>query len=385
MTRPSFAVAVAGCLLLATSLAAQTAKTFVIPPSYASKPGNTLDQEPLGLDRIRHMQFVDVSNLQGLRLGATITEIRYRREEHRLDKVFSSYEPMRRQNTRTPNWQIKFGTFAGNYANLNPEYLHRSNVVSFTTVFAARLSLTAHTPTLTAPSNPANPAPFDIKFPFNVQSVLHTGAGIAIEHFAYLSSRARTHIYYVDAVQSQPNNGGTVDLISKTSTGCPANFNRVYGTAPNPGAGNVNLYLFGAPKDKPVISFLGGSATTWNGATLPLNLSFMSMGACNIYTDLTIPLLAKTDLAGIASISIPVPGNSAWVGATVYNQWAVADSRVNPVMGFAMSDGVKIQIGSQVGIETVRMSVISGQGNRANRRFGFLQPNRGAVFQLIYN
>ena len=110
----------------------------------------------------------------------------------------------------------------------------------------------------------------------------------------------------------------------------------------------------------------------------------MGLSGCNIYTDLLLSVPIQANVAGIATLSMAVPANPALVGAVGYNQWGVLDSRVNPSLGFAMSDGVKVTLGNQVGQETVRMSVISGSGGRANSRAGYLQPNRGPVFQLSY-
>lgn len=369
-------------LALSPALKSQTS-TYTIPPAYANKPGNSLDQQPLGLDQIRQATFVDKAYLTGLPIGSKINEIRYRREENRLDKIYTSFEPMRRNPTVLPVWEIKMGSFTGHYDNLDPQYEARSNGVSFTTVFAGRLNLAVNTPTLAAPSNPARPAPFQMLFPFNIAQPVYGGTGIVVQHFAY-EQRNRQHIYYVDSVETQPGSGGTVALINSTSLGCPPNFNRVYGTAPNPGGGNVDLHLFGAPTNSPALAYFGSSSTSWGGVPLPLELTFMALPGCKIYTDLLVAALTNTNVAGIATLSFAVPGNSSLLGASAYNQWAIADTRVNPAVGFAMSDGVKITLGSQLGKETIRMSVISGEGMRANARVGFYQPNRGPVFQLVY-
>ena len=80
-----------------------------------------------------------------------------------------------------------------------------------------------------------------------------------------------------------------------------------------------------------------------------------------------------------------MPANSAYINASLYSQWGVADQRVNPNLGFAMSDGVKITLGSTVGQETIAMSVISGQAGAASGTVGFLQLNRGPVMELVHN
>lgn len=364
-------------LILASAGLAQTS-SYVIPPAYANKPGNSLDQEPLGLDQIRHATFVDRSYLTGLPTGSKLLELRYRREENRLDKIYSNYEPMRRYTTVIPNWEIRMGRFDGDYTNLSPQYNATSNRASFTTVFAGQLNLSLNAPTLYAPSSPTTPAPFQMIFPLNVSQPLYGGTGLFVEHFAY-EARQRSHIYYLDAIENPSQSGGSVDLISPTSLGCPPNFNRLHGTAPNPGGGSLDLHLFGAPSNAPALSFFGATQLPF-----PLNLSFMGLPSCHIYTDLLVSAPLQTNIAGIATLSMQIPANPALVGASGYNQWGVFDSRVNPAVGFAMSDAVKVTLGNQLGLDTVRMSVISGQGTYANQRFGFLQPNRGPVFQLGY-
>jgi len=364
-------------LMLASTSSGQTS-SHVIPPDYATKPGNSLDLEPLGLDQIRHATFVDRAYLAGLPIGSKLLELRYRREENRLDKIYSNFEPMRRYTNVIPNWEIRMGRFDGDYSNLNPQYNAASNQVQFTTVFAGQLNLSLNTPTLYPPSNPTTPAPFQMIFPLNVAQPIYAGTGLFVEHFAY-AARQRTHIYYLDAVEAPPQSGGSVDLISPTSLGCPPNFNRVHGSAPNPGGGSLDLHLFGAPANAPALSYFGA-----NVLPSPLNLSFMGLPSCHLFTDLLMSAPVQTNVAGIATLSLRVPANPALMGAFAYNQWGVVDPRVNPAVGFAMSDGVKVTLGNQLGVETIRMSVISGQGVYANSRAGFFQPGRGPVFELGY-
>jgi len=366
---------------LCTDAAAQT---FVVPPGYATKPGNSMEQQVFGFQQARYAQYVDKSELTGLPSISRIKEIDYRRPAPRLDKIYSSYEPMRRNAARPlPNWQIRIGNFTGDYANLSPQYEATVNKVTMTTVFAAQLNTTTNNPQLSAPPNASIPAPFAMKFPFNVTTLLYSGGGICVDHKVY-STRNYSHIYFVDSIVSTPAQGGDVSLISNNSYGCPPNMNRLYGTAPNPGAGSVKLHLFGAPKNTLAIAFLGANTSTYNGAPLPINLAFMGLASCSIYTDLSFPIATRTDLAGLSTVSIPVPGNSAYVGATIYSQWGIIDPRVNPNMGFALSDGVRIKIGPQVGAGLLRSSVISALGSQARNSFGYLQLNRGAIFQLIY-
>lgn len=372
------------CLLLSTGLAAQTS-SLVVPPKFTATPGNSLDQQPLGRDRIRHMQFVARSYLTGMGTAATITGINYRREENRLDQIYSNYEPMRRTVNAAipiPNWQIRMGNWAGRMGNLVPEYEGRPNATTWTTVFAGQLDYNANTPTLSAPPSPSNPAPFGIKFPFNVQGFSYVGGGLAVEHFAY-GGRNLNHIYYVDAVETQQA-GGDVDLISAQSLGCPSGQNRVYGSAPNPGAGDLTLQLFGAPPSTSSLCWFGVSDTNWNGAPLPLNLGFMGLASCEIHCDWRVPVALPTDAAGIAEYRVAVPAQASLAGFSLFNQWAVLDQRVNPTTGFATSDGVKITLGASLGVDTVNMAVISGENGLANNRYGFLQRGRGAVFQLLY-
>lgn len=372
-------------LLLVFTIAssALSAQTFVVPPSNATVPGNSLEQQVFGFDQSRYAQFVDKAELAGLPTGASLKQLCYRREEQRLDKVFSSYEPMRRSQTSAlPNWEIRVGNFAGDHTRLLPAYEATANQVTMTTVFAAQLNLTTHCPTLSAPPDPAFPAPFAMKFPFNIAQVMYSGAGICVNHKVY-ATRNVQHRYYVDSVQSSSSQG-SVDLISPSTLGCPPGFNRAYGTAPNPGGGFLDLHLFGGPVQSSAVLYLGGSTTSWGSINLPLNLSFLGLPTCNIYSDLGVGLPSLTDFNGIATMRLNVPGNPSYVGLSIYAQWVLTDDRVNPAVNLGFSDGVKVTLGNRVGNPTVQMSVISAIGGQANNSFGYYRPNEGAVFQLTY-
>ncbi len=128
----------------------------------------------------------------------------------------------------------------------------------------------------------------------------------------------------------------------------------------------------------------GANTKTWNGSPLPVNLGVMGLASCNIYTDLTGWFFTQTNLAGFAQLQLPVPNNKSFVGVVFYNQWLVVDPRVNPIAGLAVSDGVKITLGTTVGSPIIPMSVLSGEGSYAQNRTGFTTMGTGNVFQLIW-
>ncbi|MHC4512835.1 MAG: hypothetical protein ACYTKC_04050 [Planctomycetota bacterium] len=369
-------------ILFAAAPAAQS-NSLVVPPAYATTEGNTLDRG-LGTDQIRHQQYIHTS-LVNTALNKSIKELRYRRDGN-INRVNGTIvEPMSRKPVRStipvPNWRVLMGNYSGDVMNPGPTYITNN-----TTLFTGVLNIgpqpgpNANMPDLALPASGL--PPFDIRFPFGSPFALR-GPHLIVEHFSNATRNATYH-YYTDAVWSLPSGFGDVDLISQTTLGCPAGQNRVYGVAPGPGGGNFELYLFGAPNSARCAAVFGGNTKTWGGRTLPLNLGFMGLGACNIYTDLTGWIFTNTNLAGFAELRTPVPNNKSLAGIVFYNQWLVVDPRVNPAIGLAASDGVKVTLGTKMGSPIIPMSVLSGEGNYAQNRTGFTTRGTGNVFQLIW-
>ncbi len=368
------ATAALAAVLFAAAPPAQIGGSLVVPPAYATVEGNTLDHA-LGLDQIRHQQYVHTSLVKAA-LNKSIKELRYRRDGNVVYVNGIKREPMTRKPTRgtipIPTWRVLMGNYSGNVMQPGPLYI-RNN----TTLFAGTLNIgptpgpNANMPDLALPASGL--PPFDVRFPFGSPFAFQ-GPHLIVEHFSN-ASRNVQYNYYMDAVWSVPSGLGKVELISNTTTGCPSGQNRVYGIAPGPGAGDLELYLFGAPNSADCAAVFGVNAQTWNMAP-------MGLGACNLYTDLSIWAFTKTNLAGFAEPKAAVPNNPSFAGLVFYNQWLVIDPRVNPMAGLASSDGMKVTLGTKVGSPIIPMSVLSGEGNYAQNRLGFTTAGTGPVFQL---
>lgn len=381
MKRAVLPAVLTAVLLSAAPLAAQG--SMVVPPAYATTEGNTLDRA-LGMDQIRHQQYVHTSLLTAA-LNQSLKEIRYRRDGNVVYVNGNKTEPMTRKPVRAtvpiPTWRVLLGNFNGDVMNPGPNY-----PATNTGVFAGVLNIgptpgpTANMPDLVLPDKGL--PPFDIRFPFS-SPFSFSGPHLIVEHFAN-EQRNATYNYYTDAVWSQPEGLGKVELISSTSLGCPSGQNRVHGWAPGPGGGNLELYLFGAPNNTTCAAVFGVNTKTWNNTPLPANLGFMGLAPCNVYTDLSAWAFTNTNLAGFAELKAKVPNKPALAGLVVYNQWLVVDPRVNPIANLAASDGMKITLGTKVGSPVFQMSVLSGEGNYAQNRTGFTFQGTGNVFQLIW-
>jgi hypothetical protein len=369
--------------VLLTAVPAAAQGSLVVPPAYATTEGNTLDRS-LGMDQVRHQQYVHTSLLTAA-LNKSLKEIRYRRDGNVVYVNGNKVEPMSRKPTRTsvpiPTWRLLLGNFNGDVMNPGPTY-----ITSNTSVFAGVLNIgpkpgpTANMPDLALPASGL--PPWDIRFPFSAPFGFR-GPHLIVENFVN-EQRNATYHYYTDAVFSQPEGLGKVELISKTSLGCPSGQNRVHGWAPGPGAGNVELFLFGAPNNTSCAAVFGANTKTWNSTPLPFNLGIMGLPTCNIYTDLSVWAFTTTNLAGFAELKAKVPNKPALAGLVVYNQWLVVDPRVNPMANFAVSDGMKITLGTKVGSPVFQMSVLSGEGSYAQNRTGFTTRGTGNIFQLIW-
>lgn len=363
------------CLCGAAPLLGQGAA--VVPPAAAARDGNSLDREPFGYDRIRHVQYVHRSLLRGVPGGRTLRSIAYRR-----DASFARTTTLRRVGRGAkvkPVWTVQMGNVPLTVNVQNPPVAFpRQGQPGFTVVINGKIM---DFPDL-APPPASGPAPWTIKFPFD-RPFVYRGAHLAVDHFVYHTTN-RAYNYYVDAVESSPGAGGKADLISPTSLGCPRGQNRARGLAPNPGAGDLEFFLFGAVPRNRVFACLGASASSWGGLKLPYDLSAFGLAGCKVYTDWSVVVPMRATSAGTAEFRTPVPAMTTLLGASLFGQWVAVDHRVNPSFPFASSDGIRFTLGKQLGGEFFNTSVVSGIANLARNRTGFVQPGRGAVFQVTW-
>lgn len=386
MNRTAACKALAAGALVFLLLAAAPAVaqgSLVVPPAFTTVEGNTLDRS-LGMDQIRHQQYVHTS-LVTAALNKSIKELRYRRDGNVLYVNGNKVEPMSRKpassSTPIPTWRVMMANYSGDVMNPGPTYPTNNTIMWVGTLnIGPTPGPNANMPDLALPASGL--PPFDIRFPFSTPFAFR-GPHLIVEHFAN-ATRNYTYHYYTDAVWSQPDGLGKVELISQTSLGCPTGQNRVYGWAPGPGGGNLELYLFGAPNSTRCAAVFGINTKTWNSNPLPFNLGSMGLPACNIYTDLTGWFFTQTNIGGFAELRVNVPNKTALAGLVFYNQWLVVDPRVNPIANLAVSDGVKVTLGTSVGSPIIPMAVLSGEGSYAQNRTGFTTRGTGNVFQLIW-
>lgn len=343
----------------------------VVPPSSATSEGNSADSEPFAFDQARHVHYVGQSLLTSIAPNTLIKELQYRRDGD--SSTITSMLRYRTPATKTqPVWQIRLGNLTGNVLAPPPEF-PTATTGGWTTVFSAK---PMNFPDL--PRVGTGPQSFDLKFVLDVPWQF-TGQNLGIDHFAYEANVGGFN-YVIDAIGYIPG-GGSAGLIAPNSLGCPANQNRAYGASADPGGGDLVFDLFGAEANKQASACLGSSSTTWGSLALPLDLSSLLLPGCKIYCDLAVALPMLTDGAGAAQLRLPIPANPSLANGVVFGQWVVRDSRVNPAVNLATSDGIKFTIGSEI---APQMSVVSAIAVLAQGRNGFVQPGRGPVVKLVW-
>jgi hypothetical protein len=97
--------------------------------------------------------------------------------------------------------------------------------------------------------------------------------------------------------------------------------------------------LGGVSASLPFLVF-GDSNSQWGATALPLDLSFISMSGCSLYTDPML-IVGLVNLGGTATLSMHLP---PYVGATAYVQGIVTDLTANP-LGFVTSNACTMTIG----------------------------------------
>ena len=350
-------------------VSAQT--SAVVPAANAAVDGNSLEQEPFGYDQITHMQYVDASLLGTVPPGAMLNQIAYRRD-FSSTAALATMQRTGRTGPAPAIWEIWMINYTGPVLS-PPNNIQRTG---WTNVMTPAL---INFPDLPRGAGPTSP--FDLTFVLD-RPFAYSGGALGVAHLAYETS-AVNYAYLVDTVMSTATIG-QVARIGANTVGCPAGENRCEGVAPNPGAGSLEFYLFGGKPSSVAVAYLGTNTTSWLGATLPLSLSFLQLPTCSVYTDLVVPLPAPINVAGLASVRVPVPGESALVNATLYGQWVARDDRANPAVNLATSDGLAFTLGPTVGGYQVPMSIVSAANNLAIGRTGFVRPGEGLVFRLTW-
>ena len=113
-----------------------------------------------------------------------------------------------------------------------------------------------------------------------------------------------------------------------------------YVNAPSLGNINFTLALTDGRPSAPAVLVIGTSRTTYLGAPLPIDLGFLQMPTCSLYTDVLATLSLTLDVGGGARVTLPVPSAQVFRGTRLDAQWFHLDSTAN-ALGLAASDGAE--------------------------------------------
>ncbi len=361
-------------LALSALLCPLTAQgSLIVPAGAATADGASADQEPFGYDQARHVQYVHANLVAGMPLNTLVKELQYRRDGAAPNPTFTRA----RGTTKVkPVWQIRLGNVLGTVNVMQPpsEFPGVADP-NWTVVFTPK-QVDFPDLNLVGGGGPQN---FDIKFLFDVPWQWK-GPTLGIEHYVAETNNA-AYVYIADAAAAPPSSG-SADLITPQSLGCPKNQNRAYGASASPGQGDLVFTLFGAPATAGAFACLGASSTQWGSLPLPFDLTAsLALPGCFVYCDLVVAIPRPTNGSGSSELRAPIPADAGLAGGTVFGQWVVQDSRVNPAVNLATSDGLKFTLGGGLGPQT---SVVSAIANLAGGRSGFVQPGRGLVFTLVW-
>jgi len=89
----------------------------------------------------------------------------------------------------------------------------------------------------------------------------------------------------------------------------------------------------------------GASSSRWGAVTLPVDLSGLGMPGCTLHcsAEVALPL---ANLAGTASLVLPIPNSAALVGGVFYNQAFALDPPANP-LGLIVSNAGAGTVGAR--------------------------------------
>ncbi|MEZ5990620.1 MAG: hypothetical protein R3F30_16200 [Planctomycetota bacterium] len=102
--------------------------------------------------------------------------------------------------------------------------------------------------------------------------------------------------------------------------------------------------LASAPASVWTVSYTGVSDKNWGPINLPLDLTGFGAKGCAILASGDLALAVQADGSGAASLQLPLPNDSALIGAVLFQQFLVLDAKANG-LGITTSNGGKATIG----------------------------------------
>lgn len=108
---------------------------------------------------------------------------------------------------------------------------------------------------------------------------------------------------------------------------------------------SFSVNLASARPSFPAALYAGSSTSVFGSYTLPLNLGFIGMTDCFLYTNVLVNIPASVSVSGTATLPVTVPNNAALLGGNVYFQWAIVDPGAN-LLGVVHSQAGQAHIGN---------------------------------------
>lgn len=100
---------------------------------------------------------------------------------------------------------------------------------------------------------------------------------------------------------------------------------------------------FAAPNAAATL-FVGSSKTSWNGVSLPFDLTPFGARGCAVLASGEVQIGISTNAQGAGAVTLSVPNVPAYVGATLHDQFLVVDPRANQ-LGISFSNGGTGKVG----------------------------------------
>jgi hypothetical protein len=143
-------------------------------------------------------------------------------------------------------------------------------------------------------------------------------------------------------------------------------------------AGNFyRMNISNAPPGGGLLLALGQSSWGFGGLPLPLDLGPLGAPGCKVYTDIWMPLAARADSAGRASLQFPLPTGGGNPGIMVYSQAYALAPGLN-ALGLAASNGSVTFTQSEAGL---RMGMVV-DATRAAATTGTVTGGQGIILGL---
>ncbi len=320
-------------LFLAGALGAQS--TVVVPGGFANKEGGSyhwmVGRYAIG----RAQQIYAKSAMPSTPI--VIKAFKFRRDGTRTTAYEAhkyAYEVSMSNRAVDPPSQCGFG-WAGNHGADLTKVMNKKTI---------------DWPALPKPTTP--PAPFSILFALD-KPFPYKGKAFVIDFKSVPPANVTKYYYYWYTDAEYYSSGWkSYSVVSPTNIGksCrpkgatmdPAN----YGYYPYPGSPLWFYSYWRINKANiPAMLFLGSSDKKWGTINLPFDLSPLGAPGCNLYVDMVMAFISKTNASGRADFKLgSIPVDPTLTGQVFYNQQFLLDSNSNS-MGLVSTYGRKYTIG----------------------------------------